>query len=55
MPSNPSVRRLRLAILLAGLMAGATILSACNTIGGAGEDISAAGRAIERSAERTAN
>jgi predicted small secreted protein len=37
-----------LAVLL--LLAGA--LSACNTIAGAGEDLSAAGKAVTRSAEK---
>lgn len=35
------------------IAAAATLLAACNTIGGAGEDIESGGAAIEESAEDT--
>ncbi|HYE49345.1 MAG TPA: entericidin A/B family lipoprotein [Azospirillaceae bacterium] len=34
-----------------GLLAGAFLLSACNTMEGAGQDVSSAGKAVERTAE----
>jgi entericidin B len=43
-----------LLALLAALALGPA-LSACNTIAGAGEDISAGGQAIEGAAEKTQN
>ncbi len=36
----------------AALLALASALSACNTIAGAGEDLSAAGKAVTRGAEK---
>jgi len=42
------MRMLKIVALL-GLVAG--VVSACNTIGGAGQDVQAGGRAIERSAD----
>ncbi len=38
-----------------GLLVSVLALSACNTVEGAGEDISAGGRAIDRSAEKHKN
>lgn len=37
-------------LLMAGLVLAALAVSACNTIEGAGRDISAAGRAVEKTA-----
>jgi predicted small secreted protein len=37
-------------LFMAGLVLAAMALSACNTIEGAGRDISAAGRAVEKTA-----
>jgi predicted small secreted protein len=37
-------------LLMAGLVLAAMAVSACNTIEGAGRDISAAGRAVEKTA-----
>jgi predicted small secreted protein len=43
-----------LALTLLMLSGAASILGACHTTAGAGEDISAAGQAIERSANKHA-
>jgi predicted small secreted protein len=43
-----------LALTLLALLGAAPLLGACNTTAGAGEDISKAGKAIERSATRNA-
>lgn len=45
----PHAMKLAFALLL---LAAAPILAACNTTAGAGEDLSAAGRAMTNSAER---
>ncbi|HYE48571.1 MAG TPA: entericidin A/B family lipoprotein [Azospirillaceae bacterium] len=37
-------------LLAAGLLLAATAVSACNTVAGAGEDLQAGGRAVERTA-----
>ena len=39
------------AILMIVLAASASLLVACNTVEGAGEDIQAGGRAVERGAD----
>lgn len=41
-----------LALTLLALLSGAPLLGACHTTAGAGEDISATGQAIERSADK---
>jgi predicted small secreted protein len=43
-----------LAFTLLALIGAAPLLAACHTTAGAGEDISSAGRAIERSADKHA-
>jgi predicted small secreted protein len=45
-------KRLILALAVLSLVAIAPLLSACHTTAGAGEDISATGKAIERSAKQ---
>ena len=35
------------------LVAGALLVSACNTISGAGKDVSSAGRAVSNTAEKS--
>lgn len=45
---------LRLLLALAVLLAAAPMLSACNTVAGAGQDISAAGRGISHTADKVA-
>ena len=46
------LRRLAAALSLLSVLAlGSTLLSGCNTVEGAGEDISAAGRAVTGTAE----
>ena len=45
---HPTTLRTLLALLL--LAAAAPVLSACNTVAGAGQDVSAGGAAINRSA-----
>jgi predicted small secreted protein len=42
----------RLLLALAALVVAAPVLTACYTARGAGEDLSAAGRSIEHSADR---
>lgn len=44
---NPTARALLLTLTLATVM---PLLSACNTTAGAGQDVSAAGRAVTRGA-----
>ncbi len=44
-----------LTLTLLALLSAAPILSACHTTAGAGEDLSQAGQAIERSANKHAN
>ncbi|MEI8395820.1 MAG: entericidin A/B family lipoprotein [Rhodospirillaceae bacterium] len=39
-------------LALLALLSAAPLLSACNTMAGAGEDISLGGQALEKSAER---
>jgi predicted small secreted protein len=43
-----------LALLLFALSGAGLLLGACHTIAGAGEDVSHAGHAVERSADRHA-
>lgn len=43
-----------LALTLLTLLSAAPLLSACHTTAGAGEDMSQAGQAIERSADKHA-
>lgn len=45
----------RVWLAIAVLMAAAPLLSACYTTRGAGEDLSAAGKKIEHSADRNTN
>jgi predicted small secreted protein len=45
-------KRLILALAMLSLVAIAPLLSACHTTAGAGEDISATGKVIERSAKQ---
>jgi predicted small secreted protein len=42
----------RIWLALAVLVAAAPVLTACNTTRGAGEDLSAAGKGIERAANK---
>jgi predicted small secreted protein len=44
----------RLWLALAALVAAAPILSACNTVHGVGQDVSAAGRGISHAADKAA-
>ncbi|MGE0225098.1 MAG: entericidin A/B family lipoprotein [Acetobacteraceae bacterium] len=44
--------KLMLALTIATLLGGASLLSACNTMEGAGQDLQAGGRSLENSAER---
>lgn len=48
----PTSSSRRLTALLAVTLLMASAVSACNTIEGAGEDLSAAGEAVDNSAER---
>ena len=48
--SHPNTIRTVLVVLL--LAAAAPLLSACNTTAGAGQDVSAAGRAVTKSADQ---
>lgn len=55
MPANlPRRKRSSLTLVLAllGAVLASSTLTACNTVEGAGEDMSAAGRAIEKSANQ---
>jgi predicted small secreted protein len=45
-------RKLIVRLTLLSLMAAAPLLSACHTTAGAGQDISATGKAIEKSADK---
>jgi predicted small secreted protein len=45
-------KKLVTGIMLLSLMAAAPLLSACHTTAGAGQDISATGKAIEKSADK---
>ena len=47
------MRKLSLVLGLLAALGAAPLLSACNTVEGAGEDVSAAGRAVTNSAEQT--
>jgi predicted small secreted protein len=49
---NPMPTKPRVWFALALLLAAAPMLSACYTTRGAGEDLSAAGKSIEHSADR---
>jgi predicted small secreted protein len=40
-------------LALLGILSGGMTLSACNTVEGVGEDISALGRGVSRGAERS--
>jgi predicted small secreted protein len=48
-------RKLSLVLTLLALAGTAPLLSACYTTAGAGHDIQAAGKGLERSAERNTN
>jgi entericidin B len=48
-----TLRHLLRALALAAVLGLVPALSACNTISGAGQDVEAAGEAIEKSAEQT--
>ena len=39
--------------LALALVAGALLVSACNTVAGAGKDVSSAGRAVSNTAEKS--
>lgn len=45
-------KKLVLRLSLLALVAAAPLLSACHTTAGAGQDISATGKAIEKSADK---
>jgi len=45
-------KKLITALTLLSLVAAAPLLSACHTTAGAGQDISATGKAIEKSADK---
>jgi predicted small secreted protein len=45
----------RLLLALAALVTAVPMLNACNTTRGAGEDLSAAGKSIEHSADKNTN
>jgi predicted small secreted protein len=45
-------KKLIAGLTLLSLMAAAPLLSACHTTAGAGQDISATGKAIEKSADK---
>jgi len=45
-------RKLTLVLALAALAGGTSLLSACNTAQGFGQDMQAGGRAVENSADR---
>jgi predicted small secreted protein len=45
----------RILLTVAGLMAAAASLSACNTVAGAGKDVSAAGKATTNTANDVKN
>jgi predicted small secreted protein len=45
-------RRVNIGLTLALLVAATSMLSACHTTRGAGEDLSAAGRGIEHAADK---
>jgi entericidin B len=47
-------RQLAAALVMLGLAATAPLLTACNTTAGAGQDLQAAGRGLENSADRNA-
>lgn len=49
---DAALRRLAAALSLLSVLAlGSTLLAGCNTVGGAGEDLQAAGRAVTGTAE----
>jgi entericidin B len=45
-------RKLLLLLTFVALACGTTVLTACNTTQGLGQDMQAGGRAVERSVER---
>ena len=47
-----TLRRIFYALALLGVLGLAPALSACNTMEGAGQDVSAAGKAVSNSAEK---
>ncbi len=49
----PAQRMLLTLLMLSSMMLAVAALGGCNTIEGAGEDMSAAGRAVKNSAEET--
>ena len=48
-----TLRQFLYALALLGVLGLAPALSACNTMAGAGEDMSAAGKAVTNSADKT--
>ena len=48
-----TLRQFFYALALLGVLGLAPALSACNTMAGAGEDMSAAGKAVTNSADKT--
>lgn len=50
MPSTKSIRAFAAALAL--LSASSIVLAGCNTVAGAGQDVSAAGRAVTNTSER---
>lgn len=51
--ATPAPPMLLTSLMLVSLAVAAAALAGCNTIEGAGEDMSAAGRAVSKSAEQT--
>ena len=45
----------RILLVLSTLVLAGGVLTACNTIGGAGEDISAGGKAISKTADKASD
>jgi predicted small secreted protein len=43
---------LKLALVVTSLIGAMSLLSACNTMSGAGQDLQSGGRSLEKSAER---
>jgi len=47
-------KNLSITLTLLALLGGAAVLGACNTIAGAGQDVSATGDAVTRTAKQAA-
>ncbi len=47
-------KKIAVALTLLGLIGSVSLLSACQTVAGAGEDLSAGGHAMTKSAEKHA-